>query len=62
MSYLCYLCLFSYSGVNTYCVVGFFSACVPYLASFSGLSMFSIVFVAKTCGQTMKHNLNEKKR
>ena len=45
MSYLRYLCLFSYSGTvsNTYCVVFLFcfsSSCVPYVASFSGLSLF----------------------
>jgi hypothetical protein len=48
--------------VSTHIVLWVFSACVPNVASFSGLSMFSIVFVVKTCVQTMKHNLNEKKK
>ena len=29
---------------NTYCVVFFFSSCVPYIASFSGLSIFDCPF------------------
>jgi hypothetical protein len=40
MSYLRYLCLFAYSGVNAYCVVFFF----VYVASFSGLSIFDCPF------------------
>ena len=44
MSYLRYLCLFAYSGVqhivsNCYC-----SSCAPYVASFSGLSFFDCPF------------------
>jgi hypothetical protein len=38
MSYLHYLCLLANSGVqHTLCFVLFFSSCVPYIASFSGL-------------------------
>jgi hypothetical protein len=47
MSYLRYLCLFVYSGVQHICVVFlfcFFSYCVPYVASFSELSMFDCPF------------------
>jgi len=45
MSYLRYLCLFAYSGLQTYCVVFLFcfsSSCVHYVASFSGLSIFFV--------------------
>jgi hypothetical protein len=45
MSYLRYVCSFSYSGVN--CVMFFFclsSSCVPYVASFSELSIFDRPF------------------
>ena len=41
MSYLCYLCLFAYSDVQHIlcCVFVRFSLyCLPYVASFSGLS------------------------
>jgi hypothetical protein len=43
MSYLSYLCLLAYGGVqNILCLFLFClsSSCVPYLASFSGLSIF----------------------
>jgi hypothetical protein len=43
MSYLLYMCLFAYSTVKQICVVFLFclsSPCVPYLASFSGLSQY----------------------
>jgi hypothetical protein len=43
MSYLLYLCLFAHSGVHhiVCCVFVLFisSSCVPYFASFSGLSI-----------------------
>jgi hypothetical protein len=41
MSYLRYLCLLAYSGVqlNPYCVFCLYSSCVSYAASFSGLSI-----------------------
>ena len=38
MSYLHYLCLFAYSGVQHILCCGFFPYCVPYVASFSGSS------------------------
>ena len=44
MSYLRYLCLFAYSGVQhilCYIFVLFSSSCVPYVASFSGLSFLA---------------------
>jgi len=47
MSYLCYLCLLAYSGVQHIlcCVfVLFVSSCVPYVASFSGVSLFNCPF------------------
>jgi hypothetical protein len=48
MSYLRYLCLFAYSGVQhiSSCVFVFFvfPSCVPYVASFSGLSIFHFPF------------------
>jgi hypothetical protein len=40
MSYLCYLCLFTHSGVqHILCCASvlFFSSCIPYVASFSRL-------------------------
>ena len=40
MSYLCYLCLFAYSGVQ-HMILCFSWFCVSYIASFSGLSIFS---------------------
>jgi hypothetical protein len=43
MSYLRYLCLFAFSGVQ-YIVLCFSSSCVPYVASFSGLSNFDCPF------------------
>jgi hypothetical protein len=39
MSYLRYLCLFAYSGVQ-HTMLCLFSSCLPYVASFSGLSIF----------------------
>ena len=46
MSYLRYLCLLACSGVQTHIVLyfcfGFFSSCVSYFASFSGLFFFDI--------------------
>jgi hypothetical protein len=49
VSYLRYLCLFAHSGVQQirYCVVFLFclfSSCVPYDASFSGLSILYCPF------------------
>jgi hypothetical protein len=49
MSYLRYLCLFVYSGIQHIlcCVVFllcFSSSCVPFVASFSGLSFFDCPF------------------
>jgi hypothetical protein len=47
MSYLHYLCLFAYSGVQLLlcCVFVLFSlSCVPYVSSFSGLSFFDCFF------------------
>jgi hypothetical protein len=47
MSYLRYLYLLTHSGVQhiLYCVFVFsLSACVPYVASFSGLSFFDCPF------------------
>ena len=41
MSYLRYLCLFTYSGVFMFC---FYSSCVPCVASFSGFSIFDRPF------------------
>ena len=47
MSYLRYLCLFAFSGVQyivlCFCFV-FLHSCVPYVASFSGLSNFDCPF------------------
>jgi len=40
MSYERYLCLFVYNGVQHILCCGFFSFCVPYVASFSRLSIF----------------------
>ena len=51
MSYLCYLCLFAIVVSNTYRVVFllcFSSSCVPYAASFPGLSMFDCLFILCT--------------
>ena len=47
MSYLRYLCLFTYSGVHHIlcCVFIFYSSCVPYVASFSILSIFDCPFI-----------------
>jgi hypothetical protein len=42
MSYLRYLCLFAYSGVQHILCCVFL--CVPYVASFSGLSIFDCRF------------------
>jgi hypothetical protein len=41
MSYLCYLCLFTYSGVQpiVLCLFCFSSSCVPYFTTFSVLSL-----------------------
>ena len=53
MSYLCYLCLLAYSGVQhilCYVFVSFFSSCyVPYVVRVSGLSIlvFSNVYLIK---------------
>ena len=48
MFYLRYLCLFAYSGVqHILCDVFLFclsSSCVPYVDSFSGLSIFDSPF------------------
>ena len=47
MSYLRYLCLLTYSGVQhkLSCVLFWFtSSCVPYVASFSGLFFFDCPF------------------
>ena len=46
MSYLRYLCLLSYSGVQRIlCILFCFSSsCVPYVVSFSGLSIFEDAF------------------
>ena len=40
MSYLRYLCLLAYIGVQHIFFCEFSSSCVPYVASFSGLSIF----------------------
>ena len=40
MSYLRYLCLFAHSVVKHILSCVFFLSCVPYVASFSGLSIF----------------------
>ena len=46
--YLCYLCLFGHSGVHGIlcCALGFLfsSSCVPYVDSFSRLSIFDCPF------------------
>jgi hypothetical protein len=53
MSYLRYLCLFAYSGVQHMlcCVFCFVSLrlvlCVPYVASFSGFSFFLLHLQAR---------------
>ena len=39
MSYLRFLCLFAYSGVQD--ILWFFPSCIPYVASFSGLFVFN---------------------
>jgi len=46
MSYLRFLCLLAYSGVQTHIVslFCFSSPCVPYVAIFSGLSIFESPF------------------
>ena len=44
MSYLRYLCLFAYIGVQHIFFCEFSSSCVPYVASFSGLSFFYCPF------------------
>jgi hypothetical protein len=46
MSYLRYLCLFAYSGVQKHIVVWFCfsSSCVSHVASFSELSVFECPF------------------
>jgi hypothetical protein len=45
MSYLRYLCLFGYSGVQHIMLwLCFSSSCVPYIASYSGLSLFDCPF------------------
>jgi len=45
MSYLCYLCLFSYSGVqHILFLLCFSSSCVLYVAGFSRLSIFDCPF------------------
>jgi len=49
MSYLRYMCLFAYSSVQhiLWCVYVMFClspSCVPYVASFSGLSIFDCPF------------------
>jgi len=48
MSYLRYLCVFAHSMPSTYCVVlCFSSSSVPYVASFSGLSIFDMFITTK---------------
>jgi len=42
MSYLPYLCLFTYSGLQL--LLYFSSSCVPYVVSFSGLSIVDCLF------------------
>jgi hypothetical protein len=46
MSYLRYLCLFTYTGVQHIlcCVFLRLVSCVPYVANFSGLSIFDCRF------------------
>jgi hypothetical protein len=47
MSYLRYVCLCAYSGVQVilrYVFFCFSSFCVPYVASFSGLYFFDYIF------------------
>ena len=44
MSYLRYLCLLAYIGVQHIFFCGFSSSCVPYVASFSGLFSFDCFF------------------
>ena len=50
MSYLRYLCLFVYSGVQYILFICFLfcfsSSCVPYVASFSGLFLF---YLSSSC-------------
>jgi hypothetical protein len=49
MSYLRDLCSLALVVSNTYSVVSlfcFYSSCVPYVASFSGLSVFDCTFAA----------------
>ena len=43
LSYLYFLCLFTYSGVGCFVVCLRFVSCVPNVANFSGLSIFLIV-------------------
>jgi len=48
MSYLRHLCLFAYTVVSNICCVVFLfcfsSSCVPFVASFSGFSIFDCPF------------------
>jgi hypothetical protein len=44
MPYLHYLCLLAHSGVQHILCCGFFSHCVPYVASFPELSIFDCPF------------------
>ena len=47
MSYLHYLCLLAHSEIHVLCCVFFFclsSSCVPYVASFTGMSIFDCPF------------------
>ena len=46
MSYLRYLCLFAYSGIQHVLCGVFSSSCGPYVASFSGLSIFDCPFLS----------------
>jgi len=47
MSYLRYLCLFVHSGVKHILCCVFVLSCVPYVASFSCLSIFDCPFVIR---------------
>jgi hypothetical protein len=44
MSYLGYMCLFTYIGVQYILCCVFVLSCVPYVAGFSGLSIFDCPF------------------
>ena len=64
MSYLRYMCVFVHSGVKHIlcCVcICLFSSCVPYAASFSGMSIFDCPFgILKHLFKTQYYTLQDK--